>query len=298
MKNTFKIILCLTSILVLSSCSKNDDVKNPEDGIRVKTYGINADEYNLVYNTNNQLTNYESVLENTPVVYNADNKITENGNTTYTYNSQGRMSTITRLNSSGSRESDIVYNEGKIVQINSIYTPNVGVASTSQTTVVYNSDNIVDYILEYNPYNFYIYSKTEFAFDDKDNIIQQRRSTSPDGETFTTVETASYIYDDKLNPYYNILTKTGITININVIATVEPRTFGNKIGYQALYYYSKNNVITINQRFSSGDSIVTQNEYTYNEDNYPIESDRSVSFVTGTDSDTYTTYYNWTYETY
>ncbi|WP_158849448.1 hypothetical protein [Algibacter sp. L1A34] len=292
-------ILLITIIATLISCSKNDDVNNLEDGIRVKTYAINADEYNLVYNAKNLLTDYESNTENNQVKYNADNNIIENGNTTYTYNSQGRMSTITILNSRGTRESDVVYiNDGKTVQINSIYTPNVGVTGTSQTTVVYNSNNKVDSILEYNPIYYNKYYKIEFAFDDKDNIIQQRTSGSVDGETFTTTETVSYIYDDKLNPYYNTLTKTGTTSNINLISITGSRTLGNQIGYQALYYYSKNNVITINQRFSSGDSQVTQNEYAYNEGNYPIASERTVSYTTGTDSDTYTTYYNWTYEIY
>jgi hypothetical protein len=292
MKNTLKKLALFMIILAVFSCSKSDDggtEPEPIQNVRLKTYSVNTNEYDITYSTEGKPTGFETSSGNNVIVYNANSQITQIGSRTYTYNSQGRIATVNR----GNIASTIIYNNvGQVAVINSTYTIS-GTARTSTSTMEYEGSKLKT-IKEYNTYSAPNYNKLILEYDTNNNIIQKIVTYSLDDITYTIEETNNYTYDTKTNPMYHTLTKTGITSQISMFYFIGYNDLGNS-GYESLKYYNKNNMLS-SQRIGSTGTIYESNnyEYVYDENNFPISAELQFSYSTGGNG---TIYYNWIYET-
>tara|TARA_R110002049_G_scaffold122467_3_gene277333 strand:+ start:5459 stop:6340 length:882 start_codon:yes stop_codon:yes gene_type:complete len=293
MKNLFKYIAIILIAPTIFNCSKNDDGGNnaPNENIRLKTYGIDTNEYDITYSTEGKPTGFETSSGNNVIIYNDNNQIIQMGNITYTYNSQGRIATVNRVATSNTTASTIAYNnEGQIAVINT--TSNV--YGNSKTTMEY-EDTKLKTVKEYNSSNASSYSKLTLDYDANNNIKQLLVTRSADDITYTNEITYTYTYDTKINPYYFTLTKIGITTELNMLSFINYETFRYN-AYDGLKYYSKNNILSYKRIGSDGTIYQSDTyDYVYNENNLPISAERQANYSTG---GSLTIYYNWTYETY
>ncbi|WP_445733443.1 hypothetical protein [Mariniflexile sp.] len=297
MKNLLKHIIVFVLTLTIFNCSKNDDGGSnaPNENIRLKTYGIDTNEYDITYSTEGKPTGFETSsgtnIINNIIIYNDNNQIIQMGNITYTYNGQGRIATVNRVATSNTTASTIAYNnEGQIAVINT--TSNV--YGNSKTTMEYEGTKLKT-VKEYNGSNASSYSKMTLEYDANNNIRQLLFTQSADDITYENELTYTYTYDTKINPYYFTLTKTGISTELNMLSFIKYETFRYN-AYDGLKYYSKNNILSY-KRIGSDGTIYQSDTYDYvnNDNNLPISAERQVNYSTG---GSLTIYYNWTYETY
>lgn len=283
---TFLIIL----IVALSSCSSNDDNGSVDKKIRLKSYSIDIDEFEFVYNNNNQLSGFENSSGNNSVVYNADNQIIQIGTYIYGYNSQGKLSTIDE----GDTHADLIYNtQGLLATMNISYFETIN--RNLVRTFIYDSNNKLIEINTERVEQTYS-SKTLLIYDVNNNVVQLIRQSSTDRINFSTSSTVSYTYDDKNNPNKLLLDKLGVN-NVFLSYYLNPY---ETIGFEGLQYFrtrffSNNNLLSITETYSLNRSTTWYITYAYDDADYPLAGE---GVFTSTAGDVTTTYYNWTYETY
>lgn len=293
MKNILKITALFLMILAIFNCSKNDDGGSPEQNVHLKTYGINANEYNITYSSEGRPTGFETSSGNKIIIYNDNNQIIQIGNATYTYNSQGRIATVNRINTPYVFAATISYNNtGQVGLINATFTTS-GVVKTSTCTMEYEGSKLKT-IKEYNTSINPNYYKLTLEYDTNNNIIQKIINSSNDDITYTNKQTNTYTYDTKTNPIYHTLNKTGITSQINMLYFIDFNDLRFS-SYESLKYYNKNNILTSQTiNFIGGSTFTNVYDYVYDENNFPISAERQSNNSTTGES---TIYYNWTYET-
>ncbi|MBJ2173227.1 hypothetical protein JBL43_03205 [Aureibaculum sp. A20] len=281
---TFENIILTILAITLFSCSKNDDAPRIEN-VRLIAYSIGANEYDLRYNDDGFLTRYKSL----DVIYNGDNKIIQNGSFRYEYNGQGRVSKVTRTN----RETTIVYNNsGLMATFNTVFRS----TDRSKSTFEYDSQDRLTTIVEKGLDNT-VYYKITLAYDAKDNIVQYLIEQTRDGLTYTELNVTNYTYDNKNNPNYNVLTKTGNTSVINMFPFISYLQIGNYAS-DAVFYNSKNNVLSSNSIYSDGSyNRINDYDYVYDENSYPISVEIEYTYPDEPERNT-TSYKTWTYETF
>ncbi|QCX39717.1 hypothetical protein FF125_15160 [Aureibaculum algae] len=283
MKTFVKNIIIPILVLTIFSCNKDDDAPI-EERVRLIAYSVGANEYDLRYNEDGFLTRYGS----SDIIYNVDNKIVQNGSARYEYNGQGRVSKVIRSN----RETTIVYNNmGLMATFNTVYNS----TDRSKTTFEYDSQNRLTTLIEEN-FDASRYYKITLTYDTKDNIVQYLIEYSLDGISYTEYSVSNYTYDNIRNPNYNVLTKTGNSSVISVFPFISYLQIGNIIAYDAVFYTSKNNLLSSNSIYSSGSSNRTY-EYVYDENSYPISVEIEYTVTEEPDRNN-TSYKTWTYENY
>ena len=92
-----------------------------------------------------------------------------------------------------------------------------------------------------------------------------------------------------------MLTKTGNTSVINMFPFISYLQIGNYAS-DAVFYNSKNNVISSNSIYSDGSYNRTY-DYVYDENNYPISAEIEYTYPDEPERNT-TIYKTWTYETF
>lgn len=293
MNTLLKKSLLFIVVLIVFSCSKNDDSNDvSNENIRLKTHGINADEYNFTYNSDNQLTSYQNGSGNADIIYNAENKIIQIGINSYTYNALGRLSEIDER----SNHADLIYNtQGLLATMNFTYLP--GSTSTPEAvtrTFKYDTNNRLIEIEEKGSSDLFK-TRELLIYDSNDNVVQIKNQISHDLINYTEHSVEAYTYDNKENPNKLLLKKMGInnTITLYFLSPYNSIVLGNYVFFRALYF-SNNNILSSTRTFTSG-IVTTAYTYTYNADNYPNASERTIT--NSSSGVTQTTYYTWLYET-
>ncbi|WP_308993357.1 hypothetical protein QLS71_014170 [Mariniflexile litorale] len=280
-------ILLIITIVILASCSRNDNLS--DKNIRLNMYSVGDNDYELTYNSNNQLTGFETNTRSNSVIYNADNQIIQTGAYRYTYNELGKLSKIEE----DGNQAELIYNtQGLLATMNFRFIS--GSTRNVTRTYKYDTNNKLIEIEEKGNTDSYK-TRVLLTYDVNDNIVQVINQTSADLITYIDRNVISYTYDNKKNPYKLMLEKAGINnpITYYFFYPFETMYFGNYVFF-VTFYFSENNLLTITNTYSSGIST-TQYSYSYNERNYPISGEKITKNSLG---ETQTTYYNWTYETY
>ncbi|WP_303318297.1 hypothetical protein Q4Q34_10665 [Flavivirga abyssicola] len=281
----FKTILLTLLTITLFNCNKDDDSMQPEQNIRLKTYAINEYEYDFIYNDLGKITNFSTPSGNHSIIYNEDGQIIQNGTESYTYNSQGEISKI----SSSTNNITIVYNNKGLI---ATMVQDTGI-HIFHTSFEYDSnDKLIETVLKGPPVTGYYRNK--FVYDEKENIVQRVfESGSGDGVNYSKKSTYNFVFDNKKNPNYNLLSKTGIT---DALTFIRIAYSGRSIEVSGiLFYYNKNNLLSSQSVHSNGSSSSREYSYVYDKNDYPISAELASINTTGESS---TTYYKWTYETY
>ncbi len=287
MKTHFKILILLLTV-ALFSCSKSDNGNSiANKNIRLKTYGVDAEEYNFSYNSNNQLTGFNN---NISIIYNTENKIIQIGNYIYTYNTLGRLSEI----DNGDEHADLVYNtQGLLARLDFRFiNPSDLLTERVTRTFVYDSSSkLIEIEEKRNSDSFK--TRELFTYDSNDNIVQVKKQRSTDLINYEDREVIAYTYDNKKNPNKLTLEKMGVSDNITLYILIPYHSieFSNYAFFRALFF-SNNNILTESRTSSAGNGS-SQFNYTYNTDNYPIAGERIRTFFSG---ETITTYYTWVYD--
>jgi len=283
----FRAICLLVMLVGMSSCSSSDDDTPREENIRLKIFSMDSNEVEITYNEDGKV----SSIGRDNVIYDAEGRIKQNGNTSYTYNNQGRVSKMTRRSGSRTIETTIVYNnEGLVATSNSMDDQ----GKVSRSTFEYDSKNRLTILISENTNFFHKYVKTSLTYDAKDNIEQILTEDSDDGILYNRYNVENYTYDVKNSPNYNLLTKTGHSIAINLFNINPSLRIGNYNAYETMYFYSKNNLLSSQVFNSSGTSIY---DYVYNENNYPFSVEIENTYSTEPEDD-YIGYRTWTYENF
>ncbi len=293
MKTIIKLTVILCTTIIFFSCNNDDDTQ-PEQNIRLKAYSESANEYELNYNEDGTLKSYQYQSEGllkTTIIYDDEGRIKQNGNTSYTYNNQGRVSKMTRRSGSRTIETTIVYNnEGLIASLTS-RNETVGITTTS--IFEYDSQNRIKSLTEESSGSFV---KTSLVYGTNDNIEQMLIERSSDGVSYREYNVRNYTYDTKNNPNYNVLTKIGVSSTINVFRIKPSFKIGNVIAYEAVYFYSKNNLLSYQSLYSEG-TVTRSYDYVYDENNYPTSAEIEYTDSFGPERNG-TRYRTWTYENF
>jgi len=285
MKSLLKTFLILLAIII-SGCSNDDDGnQQPEQNLRLKSHTENTLDYNFNYNDDGSLKSYQRDSNTTNIIYDAEGRIKQQGTAIFTYNDQGRISEITN----STFQSNIVYNnEGLIAYFSSSY----DTFGTTTTTFEYDSNNRLISALEEESSSSFV--RTTLTYDANDNLEQKLVERSSDGVLYEEDYVVNYTYDSKENPFYTTLQKIGINSNLSVVyLNGLSASIGNNIAFGRLYYYSKNNIMSISN--SSGSTKIY--EYVYDDYNYPISAEMERTYSPDP-SLNYTVYSTWTYETF
>lgn len=285
----FKSLYVLMLMISITSCNGDDAPK--DDNTRLKAYTIGSSTYNVNYNDLGMIT------RNGPesIIYDAEGRIIQIGETSYTYNNQSRVSKrVQRINNGGritKIENSYVYNnQGLIAYLKYIYEVNGYIAEEFSRSYTYDSKNklvnIISRELELN------YKKLSFTYDANDNIVQLYTEESYDGGvTYFESTNNTYTYDNKKKPL-ELATKIG---NINIIELPIYYFKNINVDAAAAYHISKNNMLS--SQVIQGDRTFTEVfEYTYNENNYPISAESK--YTSSKDNYSSTTSRTWTYEDY
>jgi YD repeat-containing protein len=251
---------------------------------------IESVEFLYSYNTDNQLTAYESLISgakvNIDVVKNRDGSLASMGAGTYTYNSSGQPVTI---NDGSGNGSTILEYDGarKLVRqqtLNRIIT-----TGTYSETKDFGYDaatrlSQVD-IRTSHPGSLY-YRRIIMSYSAQGNIAQLIVQRSSNGTTYTLEETVNYVYDDKINPLKKI-TEEQLGLSDFYVAAIYPAlTFSTILFAQASHYslcwISNNNVLS-KQRIYAGDTGTSTevNTYTYNEFDLPTNIETNGTNIFG-----------------
>ena len=143
MKTIIKYLGIAIFALSVFSCSKDDDeITQLTKNIRLNNYSINDVPFNMSYNNDDLLIEYEygnTFSIRSRIEYDNSGNIIKNGAQTFTYNTQGKIETITKnVSPSMSIVFTIAYNtEGFPERI----TANHSNGETATTQLEYNSNN-------------------------------------------------------------------------------------------------------------------------------------------------------------
>ena len=92
-----------------------------------------------------------------------------------------------------------------------------------------------------------------------------------------------------------MLRNMGIDSNFSIISLSYSDTmYFSNYAFFRLNYYSNNNITSSQWTYTTGYTNKTYN-YVYNDDDYPTAAEETTDMSDGTN---YTSYKNWTYETY
>lgn len=245
--NQIKYLYVLLVILVLMSCSKDDnDLQNNNSKSETLKLSLISDNHwsiRLEYNKNNEITNVQRSFEkdygiSVNVTLSSDNRIEA-------------LHTVPQM-----YESTIVYEEELIKKI--VFITHYGYSET--TTFEYdNKKRIIFYEKRSPTYGANNYKQHKFTYQN-DNVVRSDELFFKDGAIALERYTL-YQYDDKKNP----------------LLLIDDKYRAILFEFESHYSFSKNNVIKKEIYNTKNDSLLGTifiKDFEYREDGYPIKSVR------------------------
>lgn len=243
-----KLLFSAAALAVLFAACKDDDTNpTPQAAKLLLNIVSEYDSISLTYNASNKLARFESAALNGESSAYYSEAVYENGKITkllagdesptaltleqsYEYNAAGRLVKIKFYD-----------NSGKVDQYDSIAYDNSGrLAALYVTDEAEEGSNQLSY-----------YQKYALVWDAKGNITKQHVVRMVDGKETSDTVTTAYTYDDKVN----------FVAKQPELYLLEPES--------PAFALSANNILT--EKTEYGNYIETDsNEYTYDEDNYPV----------------------------
>lgn len=294
-KNLAKICIFL---LLLTSCNSDDDSSGIGQ-LQVRVKSINANDvytYDVAYNEDGRVSSIDknSTGGTTTIqyAYNAQNQPTQKGEALYTYNAEGKLSTITTPDYT----SDLTYDyEGKIV-LEEVVASNY----TIDRTFAYNAQGLPIEVLQHfvsNTIAIAPYKKYLITYNSNGNITKVLEKQSSDNITYVDRWESKYGYDNKNNPILNLHENIGGNFGLSYYIGILHSYGGNYVLTETpyLYKYSKNNLLFYTRiNLNNNKEYKTTYEYQYNEDGYPDITTLTIFNPNSQTSDEIT--YTWAYE--
>jgi hypothetical protein len=264
MKKT-KLILGIIIILIISSCSPNENDSELIKNEKLVKREYVRDNYNIEYryNDKNLLTKIsilgESINSQETFIYDSNNNIIEINysssslNKSYTYDNLQRLTKAILINLPG-------FNKTKT----QTFTYNDNIIKVYESSD--NGESLI-YELETNEAGL-INKMSNDSFTSK--LIYDSKGNISEIETFnknnTLLNTVNLIYDNKINPFYGQLKSIYI---IKFLQALSDANYGEFVfdGYEGYFFpFSKNNIVT---KILKGNTP-RNNLYSYDNDNYPL----------------------------
>ena len=299
MKN---LIILSTLLMLLSSCSSDDDSTIEEEQnttqTRVKAININGNLfYDMVYNDKSRITAINiknaSGTASTIYTYNEQSQPKKKGEAIYTYNAEGRVSTITTSKYS----IDQTYNEEGQIEQEIVVASNNN--SLDSRVFAYNTQGQITEIKEQHistntgiaPYQKFI-----ITYNNNANITKVVEKRSFNDTTYKDSFETTFGYDDKNNPLLNLQLNTGGNQGISHYMGVLHHFGDNHLPSEPrLYFYNKNNILfSARTNLNNNKTYKTTYEHQYNVEGYPIITTQTIFNPNSQTSDTIK--YAWTYE--
>lgn len=244
-----KLLFSAVALAVLFTACKDDDTNpTPQSTKLFLNLVRGTDSIGVTYNTNNRIVKYdlidsregghsyynEGVYENNRLVKLNSSEESPTAlqlDQTYDYNTAGHVSKIK------------FYDEdGKVYSYDSLTYDNTGHLAALYTAEAADGGTT----------DLEVYEKYAFIWDSKGNITKQHVIKIVDGEETKDTVTTTYTYDDKVN-YASKQAE---------IFLMEPES--------PAFGLSVNNILTEKTIWSETTTEEFTNEYTYDEDNYPV----------------------------
>lgn len=277
--------LLLIAIITVS-CSKDDDGRTQNSSTpRLISFTKNEDTYQISYDSDNNPQALISPTNTITSIIYTENKLTSFWNDSYTYDSEGRLKTIT--NSDGT--CSLIYNIQNLlirqdITINNSLNGNSTL--TIQRNLVYNDNHQLIEVTETTNNNSNI-EKYTLTYNQVGQVVRVVNSFSNTTNSFNIVrDDMDIIYHTSKNPLYELYKKMGLHDNITFIEMpqLEASNSSNiSIGnyaYFRIYYISENSPSNIDiTSYSNNSSLTTTQQYNYlTENNYPIAADLTVTY--------------------
>ena len=289
MKKTSKTIVYFILLLGLLSCSKDDDNTTEETYLSSYTFSFSTEEFQVHYNSENQVTGFETLDPSSSTLTKINNEIIRNnneitaiGNASLTYNALKQIASIN--DGTGNGQTELEYDaSGRLINQSTTY---FGGSITETKNMTYDSNNrIIKIIIHIVSSSINQYYKYNLSYDIQNNIKEINLSTSTDNSTYNLIETRLYTYDTKVNPFKKVIERLS-TGNFYICPNSSFSLFETiKFNYLAAYalnWTSNNNLTHITIVSASGEISNATYEYTYNQEGLP-----SKVIITDEDGGTY-----------
>lgn len=239
----------------------------------LKSYETQRSEYSLGYNEAGSLISIEDSRGDNSLLRNSAGKLVALGNLTYLYSTAGLYTGI----NDGKGEGIIEYDSrDRIVRLTSEYNTSLFSSVRIIRNLIYNDRDQVIEVNE-NTYNFNsgttTYHIVKVQYDADGNLVQTKWESSYDNVTYTLQLTQTFTYDDKKNPWHNIVTQQ---TNFNHCYIANHLLQGSvQLSISNIYptYLTRKNNITSTRIEAGSDFSQEDFTYSYNEDDYPISAD-------------------------
>lgn len=299
MKKNLKCTLIFIMLMLITNCSKDDD-SSTENILKWVSYNIDGFDF-LITNQGDKITAYQyafpasSPPNNHSIIY-ANDKLEKIDNNEFSYNTTGLNTLIT----GNSFNTIIEYNDDD----NIIKTTTINSNQTIVLNLTYTS-GLVTRIYEIIDTNTGAHYEYQYVIDynAQKNIIEVKTSYRSDTlSDFTLRVIDTFTYDDKNNPYKNLLLKKMGFSDWNMTSEgnlhgFNSVKFGNSINAN-LGWISNNNLLTHQTENVNGTitlSVINYNydNYSYNNMSYPISREKNIHHSLYGDRPT--EYYTFTY---
>lgn len=278
MKKNNKIIVFLILLTSLISCSKDDDNSTPSNYLTSYNFSFSTEEFQVQYNSENQVTGFETVDPSSSTLTKVNNEITRNnnvvtgiGNATLTYNSLKQIASIN--DGTGNGQTELEYDaSGRLINQRTNYFSG---SITETKNLTYDSNNrIIKIIIHIVSSSINEYYKYNLSYDSQNNIKESNLSSSSDNSTYTLLETRLYTYDSKVNPLKKVIEQLSFgnfylcpSYSFSLFETIK----FNYLAAYALNWTCNNNLTHITIVSASGEISNATYEYTYNEEGLPAK---------------------------
>ena len=271
---TYTVIVVIESILLTS--------------IEVSTF-----ELPMIYNSDNVLTSITTFvpsvgLTTNNVTVNSNHQVESIGSATYTYNSSGLL---TEVNDGLGSITTLTYDlDVNFVMQSTSYSSELDTYDEIKELSYDTSGKVYEINISTTSSGVTEYVRFSISYDIFNNINEVIKDTSTDGVIYTNVETVTYSYDSKKNPYLNIIKEQ---LDFNNFYVAHTNLF-NTIYFRNIQAYpinwiSENNILSSVRTWALGTNI-TEYAYTYNE--YDLPETMQVTESSGGTSINYTFNYN------
>lgn len=278
MRKMSKTIVCFILLLGLLSCSKDDDNTTEETYLSSYTFSFSTEEFQVHYNSENQVTGFETLDPSSSTLTKINNEIIRNnneitaiGNATLTYNALKQIASIN--DGTGNGQTELEYDTaGRLINQSTTY---FGGSITETKNMTYDSNNrVIKIIIHIVSSSINEYYKYNLSYDSQNNIKETNLSTSTDNSTYNLIETRLYTYDSKVNPLKKVIERLSLG-NFYVCPSYSFSLFETiKFNYLSAYafHFSSNNNLTHITIVASGGTITNASyEYTYDTAGYPTK---------------------------
>ncbi|MDH7913421.1 hypothetical protein [Winogradskyella sp. SYSU M77433] len=267
--------------LITLGCSKDDDGGNQNSPTpKLVRFSNDTENYQISYENSGKpqaIINSNNAI--TPIIF-AEDKLTSFSNNSYTYDSNGRLETIT--NDEGS--CTLIYNiqnqltRQDIVILHSLTGNPI---LTIQRNLIYNTENQLTEVTETNSDNSNI-EKYTLTYNNEGQVVRVVNSyTNGTNSSYIVRQDVDLIYHTSINPLYELYNQIGMNTNVTWVDLQDLNpSYWVTIGisnyvYFRLYYINENNLSNIDITAYSNNSSETLT-YSFNyllESDYPIAAD-------------------------